>query len=720
MKNCAIAIWVLSAGFLVSAYGPLLPRWTTVVGTNLTLLAAAAVMCSGFAAFCEQREARPDRIAWGVVALTVLPFWYWGLIDPVGNYRTAVFSLAYSVILGRIVFLLTRSPVPLGRDVATWVLAILFGVGASGTLARGVLAIVVEPPIGTLRSANPTEWTTVAAYMLLLAVIVLCIIRLEFGRVAEQRSDISDHAEAIFGFVEYFRSRLLLLWAIVFILVTAIVSEAGLFYAKSYAWEAERLAQKAELSNDALVHHSLQVMMQAETLLHSVRSFYLRTQSVRETEGFIDSLPFDKSVINNVYIIGPQGKIVVSHEPSQTDLSVADRDYFLFHQSTPGDQIFIGSVESGRVTGKLHFRVSRRISLADGNFAGVVLATVNPESFSQYYRRFTIGPQSVTSLLGTLDRKLRARVPAPASDQWQAQVESVLWDALLKKPDGYYKNISNIDNIPRVFAYKKVADMPLVLVTGYSESDIQSSVYERVRWLAVSLFTVLVIILTLAALLTVDIRRRNEQERFMAMLSHELKTPLSVLRMSLSQDTLSERTREHAQQSVQDMDTIVYRCLQADRLQHPSHVVSSQLCQLSDFLANLQIASTSPQRLQIAAHDLPIFSTDHQLLNIALNNLVENALKYSPPQSMVQISASPHSHKRQPGILVSVTNAIGNAGQPDALQVFKKYYRSPRAHSKTGSGLGLYLVNSVVRLLGGWVRYAPAQDSVRFELWLPT
>ena len=719
MKNGAIAIVMLSAALLVSAYGPELPRWMTVMGSNMVLLAAGAVFYSGFAAYCKQRPTRLDRFGWSLTALTALPFWYWGLIEPDGNYRSAVFSFAAAAINARTAWLLLRQWLQRRRSVPVAALAILFGIFSAGSTARGILAFMSPMPPANLRGANPTDWTTVAAYIVLVSLISFCLIWLELGRAPAERRGISRRAEAIFSFVEYFRPRLLLLWAMVIVLVLAIVSEAGLFYTKSFEWEQARLTQTAELSNDALVHHSLQIMTQVDTILHSVRSFYQRTRSIDETESFIHSLPFDKSVIDNVYVITGQGRILMSRDPLASPLSAADRDYFVFHQSTPGDEIFIGSVESGRVTGKLHFRVTRRINNADGSFAGVVLATVDPHAFSTYYRERIGGTQNSAALVGTLDKKFRARSPELASDRWQVPLASVLWEALQQAPAGSYKSTSAVDNIPRVFAYQKVGDLPLVMVTGFSQSDIRDGVHDRIRWLATGSFTVLLIILVLAALLTVEIRRRTEQDNFLSMLSHELKTPLSVLRMALSQDSISDRTRAHAQHSVQEMDAVVHRCLQADRLQQRGHSVAKQACQLGDLLADLQSASATPQRIEVTAPELPMFNTDPQLLSIALNNLVENALKYSPVQSMVQVSARCQVHRRRPGILVSVTNAVGSAGMPEARQVFKKYYRGARAHSKTGSGLGLYLVHSVARLLGGWVRYAPADGQVRFEFWLP-
>jgi signal transduction histidine kinase len=215
--------------------------------------------------------------------------------------------------------------------------------------------------------------------------------------------------------------------------------------------------------------------------------------------------------------------------------------------------------------------------------------------------------------------------------------------------------------------------------------------------------------------------RNQEQDRFMAMLSHELKTPLSVIRMALgSREVMSVSTQSHVQQAVHDMDALVERCLQADRLQHHRHVGSLQPFRLDQLLAELKTACQAPQRLCIDAPCAPAeVIADLPLLRIALGNLIDNAIKYAAPSSMVHMAVTPEPHNGNAGFMVAISNAPSDAGMPDPQHVFTKYYRSPGAHSKTGSGLGLYLVHSVAQRLGGWVRYAPAENCVRFVLWVP-
>ncbi len=214
-------------------------------------------------------------------------------------------------------------------------------------------------------------------------------------------------------------------------------------------------------------------------------------------------------------------------------------------------------------------------------------------------------------------------------------------------------------------------------------------------------------------------QQREAQNLYMAMLSHELKTPLSVIRMVLGMQVPTATVLQHAQQSVADMDVVVERCLQVDQLEYQRLNLMQQACHVDDLLANLRDASAAPQRFIIRTEALPTIKTDPQLLHVALSNLIDNALKYADAKKLIHIEAFQSEHQARRGILVSIANAPNSAGMPDPQRVFEKYYRSTGAHSKTGSGLGLYLVRGLIEQLGGWVRYTPSLNEVRFELWIP-
>jgi signal transduction histidine kinase len=212
-------------------------------------------------------------------------------------------------------------------------------------------------------------------------------------------------------------------------------------------------------------------------------------------------------------------------------------------------------------------------------------------------------------------------------------------------------------------------------------------------------------------------KQRDEQNRFMSMLNHELKTPLSVIRMALSLENMTAPVKSHAQQATNDIGAVIERCLQTDQLEQRKLPPKRQATRLDVMLSELQ--ATAPHRILLQCSELPVIATDPQLLRIALNNLTDNALKYAKSQSIVQMDAAISEQHGRQGILVGIANIPGAAGMPDPACVFNKYYRSPDAHGQTGSGLGLYVVCNVITLLAGWVRYCPSENDVRFELWLP-
>jgi signal transduction histidine kinase len=214
----------------------------------------------------------------------------------------------------------------------------------------------------------------------------------------------------------------------------------------------------------------------------------------------------------------------------------------------------------------------------------------------------------------------------------------------------------------------------------------------------------------------------NEQHQFMDMLTHELKTPISVVTLSLNQMTdqhPQKSVKLRAEKAMDDMNSMVERCQQLDQFEHQKPVLHMQNCHLPDILAQLQQRCASPQRLDITTWDLPELQSDPQLISLVLGNLINNALKYSPALSTVSIEAQAAAEAGRAGILISVQNLPGAAGLPDPAKVFDKYYRSPGAQKQTGTGLGLYLVKSFAALLGGQVSYAVEQQHIRFTLWLP-
>ena len=107
------------------------------------------------------------------------------------------------------------------------------------------------------------------------------------------------------------------------------------------------------------------------------------------------------------------------------------------------------------------------------------------------------------------------------------------------------------------------------------------------------------------------------------------------------------------------------------------------------------------------------------MLSIVLGNLLDNACKYGAPESRIQVHLQSAMHNGRMGWLWLVDNQAGPSGLPDAGHLFEKYYRSPSARRLSGSGLGLFLVKSLLDLMKGTIAYETRVDRAIFSVWVP-
>lgn len=385
----------------------------------------------------------------------------------------------------------------------------------------------------------------------------------------------------------------LLVWSLqrpLWISVALLILGAGVAWVYLYR-QAQDDAQaqafsESRIANDAAVIHTEHLVRQVDVLLQAVRAYYLHTDSVAETERFIAELSFDREFLENIYLIDQNGAVLIPSGKPYALLNANQRDYFLFHQLTYQDQLYIGPVTQGLVTGKLQFRMTRRISDAQGLFAGVVLIPLKPEAFTHYYQQLQSMPDSLAVLVGIRDKKVRASHPEPESDAWYQALESPLWEALAHAPQGSYQKTTFADRVPRHLVYQTVHSVPsLVMVTGFSDEDVARRVRARMQPITWALATAVIVIITLTTMLSIIERQREamkqlattdaltgllnrrelmnvgEQEAARARRYH---TPLSLLMLDIDHfkhvnDTWGHQTGDRALQALAEVMMQVVR-----------------------------------------------------------------------------------------------------------------------------------------------------------------
>jgi signal transduction histidine kinase len=217
----------------------------------------------------------------------------------------------------------------------------------------------------------------------------------------------------------------------------------------------------------------------------------------------------------------------------------------------------------------------------------------------------------------------------------------------------------------------------------------------------------------------VEVERRQEQSQFLSMLTHELRTSLSVVSMVLGAKEKTPVLLSAADKSIRDMGQIIERCLNVDKHEAGQINMSLSNCNLAELAKELIAYCKQPDRVRLVVNSDVAPYTDLFLVRLILANLIDNAFKYSPVHSPIDVAIDEGHHEEVSFTRISVTSFVGKAGQPDPTKVFQKYYRHPRALAVTGTGLGLFLSAQLAHRLDAQLQYVPTDAQVRFILCLP-
>lgn len=227
--------------------------------------------------------------------------------------------------------------------------------------------------------------------------------------------------------------------------------------------------------------------------------------------------------------------------------------------------------------------------------------------------------------------------------------------------------------------------------------------------------------------LDLESKRLERQRNFTAMLAHELKNPLTASEMALSgiqqrlaRDDPAQQRAEKIKTSLQEINAIVDRCTEVDGYEQGQMPMSIHTFSVTRLLDLVQSAHPS-DRIYTLVRDLPEAATltsDLQYIKLILNNLLANALKYSPPDSLIELQLSLQPDEPTAQLVISVTNEIGPAGVPDKQRLFDRFYRSEGARNQSGAGLGLWLSQALAQALGTRIISHAEDNWISFTLAL--
>lgn len=207
------------------------------------------------------------------------------------------------------------------------------------------------------------------------------------------------------------------------------------------------------------------------------------------------------------------------------------------------------------------------------------------------------------------------------------------------------------------------------------------------------------------------------KSRFVTTASHEFRTPLGTIlssaalisRYNAPQD--EEKRIKHTERikaSVGQLNELLNEFLSLERLEEGAVRAKPELIPLCDFILSTidDIRPLAKEGQTIDCRELEKYDShevwlDKQLLKIILNNLISNAIKYSPPHSAIEVVVAIDSQEYS----ISVHDKGIGIPSEDKPFLFERFFRAHNATNIQGTGLGLNIVKRYAEVMGGSVDY---------------
>lgn len=228
-----------------------------------------------------------------------------------------------------------------------------------------------------------------------------------------------------------------------------------------------------------------------------------------------------------------------------------------------------------------------------------------------------------------------------------------------------------------------------------------------------------------------EVARQSEELKstLLDAIAHEFKTPLTSIKavttdlLSSTPDSLQPHQRELisiADESTDRLSKLVTDAIQLARIEggtfrlnlgvhFPSSLINAALRQMKSLIEERKIDVNVPD-------DLPPVRVDSGLIEVVLTHLLDNALKYSPPDNPIRIGARLGEGK----VIVYLVDNGKGIGEAEQAQVFEKFYRGRNERHLQGTGMGLAIAREILRAHGEDIALTstPGQGS-EFSFGLP-
>ena len=476
-----------------------------------------------------------------------------------------------------------------------------------------------------------------------------------------------------------------------------------------------------------------------------------------------DPAHFDisRSVANNVILrrvsvqigrIGADGWLKDSNLPGFQAVDLSDREHFLVQRDGGRDDLFVSKPVLGRTSGKWSIQLTRRLDDAAGNFAGVLVISLDPHYLGAFYGAIDLGEHGAVALIGR-DGVLRVASNGGDAILGRRLEDGPLLDAVRDGVVAPLESSGPLDDRTRLISVRPLGTLPLSVVVGQAKADVLAAFHQAViRHLLIGGLVTLalggaVLLLyrlvrrqeAIAADLTVKkaelvvsrLRLRRyvaDLERIAEVAAHDLQEPLRRVvayaqllsgHVSSALDDEGRGYVAHVVEGAQRMRKLV-KDLEA-------FVAVDQIPAAEGEIAAAGAVAAAMDRLgeqiratgaTVVVETLPAVAVDERVLTEIFTQLLDNALRYrrAPARPLVRVSARDEGQR----LVFSVADNGRGISAGDRVRLFEIFHRLESIDGHPGTGIGLAMVRRMIEHLGGrvWVESEPGRGST-FSFSLP-
>ena len=227
------------------------------------------------------------------------------------------------------------------------------------------------------------------------------------------------------------------------------------------------------------------------------------------------------SYLGPIKVLDAAGNVTIdSTMPDPGHSNLADRDWFKVHRDRDDIGLYVGRPRLSSDYGDAMVGLSRRITMPDGTFGGVVMGTLHLAYFRPMFTNANLGANGTVGLMRD-DGMLLMREPFDPATVGRFYKLRMLAEPLAASVEGEYQGVSAIDGVERLFHYRRLEGLRLIVVVSQSIADVYADWWHKMVRIAAVLAVCIALILALVVWLRLELRRRAAAEAALLRLADE-------------------------------------------------------------------------------------------------------------------------------------------------------------------------------------------------------